>query len=282
VLLGLGAALGLALAAAGILGGAEVRLSDEAVALVNGVPIRSADYTRLVAGLESDLRRPADDAQRRRVLDRMIEEELLVQRALALGLARHDRRVRADLVSAMIAAITSDVDQREPTESELRAFYADESAFFVQPGRLRVRQIFFRVPASADEASVNARAREARQRLVDGEPFDEVTRALGDEAILRIPDAPLPAAKLREYLGPTALRAALELQVGEVSQPVRSGTGIHLLQLLEREPNRTLPYDEIAEQVRNEWRRRAGDRALRDYLDDLRAQADVDVAERPR
>jgi parvulin-like peptidyl-prolyl isomerase len=282
VLLALGAALGLALAAAGLLSGSESGPPDGAIALVNGVPIRGPDYARLVAGLESDLRRPADDAQRRRVLDRMIEEELLVQRALALGLARHDRRVRADLVSAMIAAITADVDEREPTDAELRAFYAEEGDFFVQPGRIRVRQVFFRVPSSADEASVTERARQARRRLVGGEPFDEVTRALGDEEILSIPDALLPAAKLREYLGPTALRATLELQLGEISQPVRSGTGIHLLQLVDREPSRSPPYDEIAEQVRNEWTRRAGDRALRDYLDELRVQADVDVAELPR
>ena len=63
---------------------------------------------------------------------------------------------------------------------------------------------------------------------------------------------------------------------------MRSGTGVHLLQLVDREPSRAPPYDEIAEQVRNEWTRRAGDRALRDYLDELRAQADVDVAELPR
>ena len=38
-------------------------------------------------GVEGDLRNPIDDAMRRRVLDRMIDEELLVQRALDLGLA---------------------------------------------------------------------------------------------------------------------------------------------------------------------------------------------------
>ena len=38
-----------------------------------------------------------------RVLDRMIDEELLGQRGLDLGLVRADRRVRADLVSAVIA-----------------------------------------------------------------------------------------------------------------------------------------------------------------------------------
>ena len=93
-----------------------------------------------------------------------------------------------------------------------------------------------------------------------------------------LPDVLLPATKLREYLGPTALRAAFELEVGEVSQPIRSGTGYHLLQLVERELSRTPDLSEIEEQVRTEWVRRAGDRALREYLDELRDQAEIVVA----
>jgi parvulin-like peptidyl-prolyl isomerase len=63
-----------------------------------------------------------------------------------------------------------------------------------------------------------------------------------------------------------------------VSHPVRSGTGYHLLQLVEREPSRTPDLSEIEDQVRAEWLRRAGDRALREYLDALRDQAEIVVA----
>jgi parvulin-like peptidyl-prolyl isomerase len=283
LLLGLGAAVGLALATAGILGstvGAGV-LPDSAVARVNGVPVRADDYERLVAGLESDLRRPASAAEQRRVLDRMIEEELLVQRGLELGLARYDRRVRGDLVSAVIAAVASDAEGEEPSDSELRAFYAEERDFFTQPGRLRVRQIFFRVPTREKETDAAERAAEARERLARGDDFESVRSSLGDSEILAVPGALLPAAKLREYLGPTALRSALALEVGEVGEPVRSGTGLHVIQLVGREPDRTPPYEELAAQVRAEWRRRAGDRALRAYLDDLRARAEVELTATP-
>ena len=290
LLLGLGAGLGLALATAGILGSAAESgaLPDSAVARVNGVPVRADDYGRLVSGLESDLRRPASAEEQRRVLDRMIEEELLVQRGLELGLARYDRRVRGDLVSAVIAAVASDAEAQEPSEAELQAFYAEQSDFFTQPGRLWVRQIFFQVPTRArdpetggktdGETGAAERAAEARERLERGEDFESVRRSLGDREILEVPGALLPAAKLREYLGPTALRRALELEVGGVSEPIRSGTGLHVLLLVAREPDRTPPYEELAPQARAEWRRRAGDRALRAYLDELRRRADVEVA----
>ena len=63
-----------------------------------------------------------------------------------------------------------------------------------------------------------------------------------------------------------------------MSEPVRTGTGIHVLELLERERDSVPPFDEIREQVHGEWRRRQGERALRDYLDDLRAAAEVETA----
>jgi hypothetical protein len=39
------------------------------------------------------------------------------------------------------------------------------------------------------------------------------------------------------------------------------------------------PFEEIAAQVEAEWIRRAGDRALRGYLDELRSEARVRTVE---
>lgn len=278
VLLTLGAGLGLVLAAAGLLGSGRApgaALPEGAVARVNDALILADDYERLVAGLERDTRRPADADARRRILDRMIEEELLVQRALELGLARVDRRVRADLVSAMIGSISADAGTADPAEPELREFYAAESGFFTQPARLRVRQIFFRVRTASEEAAAEERAAQAVRRLEAGESFEGVGKALGDREISPLPDALLPALKLLEYLGPTALRAVRELEPGGTTKAVRSGTGFHVLKLLEREVPQLPPFEAIEAQVRAEWVRRAGDRTLRAYLDELRARARI-------
>jgi parvulin-like peptidyl-prolyl isomerase len=135
------------------------------------------------------------------------------------------------------------------------------------------------VPTPADEPAQLARAGEAQQRLLGGEPLAAVRSALGDVEVSPIPDALLPPAKLREYVGPTALRAVLELAPGATSAPVRSGMGLHVFQVVEREEPRVPPFEEIAPHVEAEWVRRAGDRALRAYLDDLRAEAQVETVE---
>jgi len=60
---------------------------------------------------------------------------------------------------------------------------------------------------------------------------------------------------------------------------VRSGTGYHVLQVVERQADALPALDEIRPQVIAELRRRAGEQALRTYLDELRASAVVVVAE---
>jgi len=279
-LLAAGVALGLACAAFGLLrGGADGRLPADAVATVNGEPVPTDEYERVLAAFASDRRAPLDDEDRRHVLDRMIEEELLVQRALELGLARHDRRVRADLTSALIASVVSEAEERTPGAREIEAFYADLRDFFARPGRLRVRQVLVR--AEGDAAAAQARAGQAAARLRAGENLARVAAELGDPEDAPLPDALLPPVKLREYLGPTALRTLLALEAGDVSEPVRTQAGWRVLVLAEREEEYAPPLGEIEEQVRAEWVRRRGERALREYLDELRRRADVQSASDP-
>jgi hypothetical protein len=278
VLLVAGALIGAAVAAAGLgTAGRRAGLPAGAVALVNGIVIREDDYARMVQAMADDTRAPLTADDRRHVLDRLIDEELLVQRGLALGLPRSDRRVRADLTSTVIDGVVSDASERQPTDAELAAFYDANRAFFTGAGRVRVRQVFVRV-TSLEDAAAKRRAEDAARRLRAGEPFEDVA-ADGDAPVVPLPDAPLSAAKLREYLGPTALRAALELAAGQVSDPVRSGSGYHVLQMLERQPDAAPPLADVRMQVEAEFRRRAGESALRAYLDELRANAIVVTAE---
>ena len=281
LLLGLGAAAGIGLAAAGLLGrgrGVGSGLPAGAVARINGQIIRTEDYERALQGLASDRRDGIDDTQRRRVLDRLIDEELLVQRGLELGFARKDRKVRADLTQAVMASVAADQEDRQPTDAELQKFYDAHRDFFTQPGRLRVRQIFCRVATAADDAAARARAQDATRRLRNGESFGAVQAAFGDPEVSPLPDALLPPAKLIDYLGPTALRTALTLGIGAVSDPVRSNAGYDVLQIVERQADTARTLTEIKPQVLAEFRRENGEHALRTYLDDLRARAEVTLA----
>ena len=159
VVLAIGAAAGVVLAASGLvhIKPNAASLPQGAVAKVNGEVVRSEDYERTVAGLASDRRDGITAEDRRHVVDRLIDEELLVQRGVELGLARRDRKVRADLTAGVIASIVADTEDLQPTAAELQAFYDENRTFFARPGRLRLRQIFVHPAAGGDDA---ARARD--------------------------------------------------------------------------------------------------------------------------
>ena len=282
-LLGLGAALGLSAAAGSLLVDARERregLPADTVATVNDVGIRSNHFLRAVEGLASDRREPLAEADRKHVLNRLIEEELLVQHALDLGLAQRDRRARSYLVSSVLDSIVAETESFAPSEGEVEDFYAANGDYFARPGRLRVRQVFFSLRSDAPEETVAAtrqRADRAVTRLRAGEAFVAVQSELGDREIAGIPDAPLPPAKLREYLGPTGLQAAQQLETGQVSEAIRSPQGFHVLWMVRKDDVVFPPLVDVEAQVRAEMKRRAGDLALRENLDDLRAQAEVIV-----
>lgn len=282
-LLLLGAALGLGLASLGLLESrpAVHELPPGAAAQVGDRVIRRVDYERVLAGVAGDLRSPVDDALRRRVLERMVDEELLVQRALDLGLAVVDRRIRGELTSGLIDSIVAETDGQEPSTQALERHYAEQIDFFTRPGRLRARTLYF--SRSRDDGDPRGpaldRAQAARTKLLAGEDLAEVEAALANPQVSPLPNALLPASKVRDYVGPSVLAALETLTPGTWSEPIEAGSGVHLATLVER-GDRIIPtFEAIEELVRLDFKRRRGDEALRAYLDDLRGSTPVRMDE---
>jgi hypothetical protein len=276
----LGAALGIGLAAYGIARPGRARLAEppsDAAAVVNGVPILRADHERAALAIGSDRRGGAAlPEDRQRALERLIDEELLLRRALELGLERRDPRARAALVSAMVSSIVASAEQSEPDDRRLREHFQENSGYFREPDRIRLEQLFFAPKAGESDADHTARARAVRARWSSGETLAGL-RALADPEPSPLPGELLPAHKLADLLGPTAARAASELSPGEISEPVRSGAGYHLLRLVERRASTPPRFELVRETVRSDHQRRAGERALGSALEQLRANAEIQV-----
>src|SRR5688572_20896614 len=104
-LLAAGLVTGAALAAAGLVAPGR-SLPDGAVARVNDRLIQRDEWLRAVAAVASERRTPLTDADQRHILERLVDEELLVQHGRALGLVEHDGRLRDTLVSEVMLAAT--------------------------------------------------------------------------------------------------------------------------------------------------------------------------------
>lgn len=272
-LLAAGMLAGLALAAAGLLGpglGADVAASRDVAALVGDRAISLGTYAEALALVARDRREPLDDDARRRVLDRLIDEELLVQRALALGLAESDRRVRADLVGAVVDSVVAHSEAEPIDDAELEAFFAGNRALFEILAPARVGRVF----VAATRADAEARAGDAARRLKAKEPFESVRRELGDVEPVAIPSSPLPPRKLRDYVGSTAAEAVAHLAGGQVSDPIRESAGWSVFVVFARD-REGAGLGAVREDVEAELRRRRGDEALRRYLAELRRDVEV-------
>jgi parvulin-like peptidyl-prolyl isomerase len=93
-----------------------------------------------------------------------------------------------------------------------------------------------------------------------------------------LPNAPVLLSVLRRSLGPTLIDAALLLKVGEISAPLSSPIGYHILRLVDRQPEQIQPYVVVKQEVRAEYFHRQRDAALQAYLDRSRRKALIVVS----
>ena len=271
-LLGVGAVAGAAIAAVTLMFPASRTdaLADDAVATVDGRPILREHYERALAAVAADRRGELSELDRQRVLDRLIDEELLIGRALELGLVSRDRRVRADLAAAMLDVVRTQSAGPPASLDELRTFHAREPHRFRRPPRFQVEHGFFASGEADDEARLRA------ERVVSSGRLES---AASDPYGLPVPEEAVPLSTLARLLGPTTARGIAELDDGAVGGPWRGSGGYHVVRVVRRIEGEVPPFDEITDVVREEHARVAAEQRLRDVLAEERASARIEVGE---
>ena len=267
-LLLLGAALGAAMAATGILAPTEPE-DPGVLASIDGERLLKSDYLAFLNQMSEERREPLSTGDRRRILDRLIEEKLLINRGMELGLPWEDSAVRKAIARAMIDTVVLEAEANVPTDTELETFYTDNLAYFRPEPRLRVQRLQFRGDAALQ------RAQTALNSLDAGDNWQEIEQQLADAPLPPVPSNLLPSSRLVGYLGDKQLEVLLGMKPGEHSEPIEGTGSVSILRLLGREESPDLPLEKIRERVVAEYQRRASDEALRDYLDELRASAHI-------
>ncbi len=86
------------------------RLDAEAIATVDGRAILRVEFERALAMLAADADEAPSETDRARVLERVIDEEILVQNAVDAGLLASDRSLREVVTGALLASMAADAD----------------------------------------------------------------------------------------------------------------------------------------------------------------------------
>ncbi len=199
-----------------------------------------------------------DESQVDKFIERVREQNNLTdqqfrEQLLKSGTSYEEFRKRARLEVEKMMMLDRDVRSKiSVSDGEVRTYYdAHRDEFMNKSERYRLAQILIAVGAGAPPAEIEAaraRAKKVRKRATGGEDFsglaaqfsDDDSRKTGGELGYFAPDEMLDE-----------IRDALKgLKPGDISQPVRTSHGFHIVKLEEHQLPGPKPFDEVKDDIR--------------------------------
>jgi peptidyl-prolyl cis-trans isomerase C len=218
--------------------------------------------------------------RKKEFLDNLIRFEVLAKEAERRGL-QNDEEVVRTMKQVMIQKLMKDqfdssVKVDDISDAEVKAYYDTHPDEFNKPEEVRVADILVK-----DERTAKKVLADPRIKGVDNAGFrtlvaefsqDPTTKDRGGD--LRYFDANT------KELPPEIVKAAFQLaNIGDVSEPVRTAQGLHLLKLTGRRKALVRALDEVKPQIKNRLYRDKRQQGMEDYVKKLRDKAHVEVHE---
>jgi peptidyl-prolyl cis-trans isomerase D len=160
-------------------------------------------------------------------------------------------QVRLEYLLLDIDALATKVDL---SEDDLRQFYEAEQGRFVQAERREVRHLLLKVDADADEAAAKTvleQIQGVRERIQSGESFAELAKTLSQDPGSAANGGSLGIIE-SGIMVPAFDQAAFSLPVAQISEPVRTNFGYHLIEVTQILPSETKAFEAVREQLKAE------------------------------
>jgi peptidyl-prolyl cis-trans isomerase C len=239
--------------------------ADPAILTLGDQTVRRSEFERHVMKLEQQGGAPLDPTVRAALLDRFLEERVVVLEARARGLASTQSTPEQEEAAARKLLADEGLSGVEVRDEEVSAYYQAHASEFQSPETVSLRQIL--VPTMNE-------ARDVRRRLLkDPRSFPALAQTLS-----RAPEASAGGVMgrfTRGQLPPELERAAFALAPGQVSEPVPTAFGVHVLRLDAKQPSREPTLEESREEIRSRLRREKVDGKIQQFVAGLLARAKV-------
>jgi parvulin-like peptidyl-prolyl isomerase len=250
---------------------------------------------------------------RREAMDIMLEQELIRQAAQAEGIEISDKEVDAAIaeirepfetpedfarkletdgfteegyrqrVKHMIAAkrhldaIRASV--ADVSDEELETYYRDNEVRLTLPEQVRVRHILLTwkpMGTRDDRAAIREQMAPILEQARAGADFAALAREHSDD-YSTAGNGGDTGFFHRGQMAPAFEEVAFALQPGEISDPVETPFGVHILRLEKRKEARLLPLEEIREQLREHISEEKMEAAVKAETARLREAADIEI-----
>ncbi len=220
--------------------------------------------------------------QKKEFLDSLIRFEILAKEAYRRGYDKDPEVVRT-MKQVMIQKLMRDefdtkVTADSVTDAEMKTYYDANVADYVKPEEVRVSAIILKNKAQADRVLLEAhgdagKTNKGFRDLVTKYSADEESKLRGGD--LRYVDAS------NKDLPQPVIKAAFTLMnTGDVSGVVDAGNGqFYILKQTGRRKAMTKTFDDAKPQIRNKLFREKRLQAQKDFIDNLKNQAKIEINE---
>jgi parvulin-like peptidyl-prolyl isomerase len=189
--------------------------------------------------------------------EQKFEDQLESQK---ISLEQVKRDIRAQMIQErLFAKVTENV---KVTDKEVRDYYEQNKAQYGTPESRDVRHILVANKAKADEIYAE---------LQDGGNFAQLAKEFSKD-----PGSAAQGGKLTVAKGATVPefdKLAFELDRNEISEPVKTQYGWHVIQALSAvKPAKTTPFDEVKEQIEQQLLQTKKSEATTKWVEDVRKE----------
>jgi peptidyl-prolyl cis-trans isomerase C len=232
--------------------------------------VTKADYDAELLKLPPDLRAGFSNNPRRvnELLQRMLMQKSLAAQAREAGLdKRPDIKARLDFeiekflstmqIEAIDAAATAEFNANMAKyEARARELYVIDKASFTTPAQVSATHILFDPKKHGAEAARKL-AIETRAKIVAGADMNKLAREISDDPSSSQNGGSLGWFSQKDMDQAFAQAAFALANVGDISEPVQSQFGWHIIRLDGKREGALKPYEQAREQIMAELRRRA-------------------------
>lgn len=189
------------------------------------------------------------------------------------------RRHVGRMIAAKIYLDRIRADAWDVSDGELERFYDENEDRLTLPEQVRVRHILLTwkpLGTQDDRAALHEQMQPILERARAGEDFAALATEFSEDAATKGNGGDTGLFP-RGTMVPAFEELAFSLSPGEISDPVETVFGVHILRLEEYNEPRLLPLDEIREGLRELVREEKMEAAVQAKIDELRAAADIEI-----
>tara|TARA_B100000579_G_scaffold420587_1_gene420465 strand:+ start:211 stop:1107 length:897 start_codon:yes stop_codon:yes gene_type:complete len=255
----------------------------KAVAIVNDVDITEDQFLKYAINLGADIEEEEDKEILELILERMIEEELLVQRGLELDLHTKDVQVRKELIQQVINFIIK-IENNEPSEKELENYFLKNIKKYESNKKVKINIIFIQ---SLDQES-QFLGTEYDYKTLE-KKFDQIYNDIEikgftaarinhhQKTFFEVPNELMNIKDCKQYLGPTICKEISSFKKNQISNPLFFQNGYYIIKL----ENNIRPevdysfFQEMKDKVLFDYNNEQDDLRLKNYIHYLKNNAEI-------